>query len=77
MFNPRKAAVFYTHTHTGKFCLAFFSIIFAFMTQTFASGISATNGAADPATCDTDTLGSATGPVQLRADFTPEVINLK
>ena len=47
------------------------------MTQTFASGIPATNGAADPATCDTDTLETSTGPVQLRADFTPEVINLK
>jgi len=47
------------------------------MNAVFASGIPATNGVAQPSTCDTDTLGSATGPVQLRADFTPEVINLK
>jgi len=35
------------------------------------TGITATNGVAQPATCDTDTLETSTGPVQLRADFTP------
>jgi len=47
------------------------------MAQSSASGIPATNGVAQPSTCDTDTLGSATGPVQLRADFTPEEIDLR
>ena len=43
----------------------------------FAIGISATDGAADSATCDTNVLGTDTGPANLRAEFTPEVINLK
>jgi len=47
------------------------------MNAVFASGIPATNGVADPATCDTGTLETSTGPAQLRAQFTPEVINLK
>ena len=46
-------------------------------TPSFATGISATNGAADAATCDTGTLGTDTGPANLRANFTAENINLR
>ena len=41
------------------------------------TGITATNGVAQPATCDTGTLGTSTGSAQLRANFTPEVITLR
>ena len=48
-----------------------------FSVPVFATGITATDGAADPATCDTNVLGTDTGSVNLRAEFTPENINLK
>ena len=48
-----------------------------FSVPVFATGIGATNGVANPATCDTNVLGTDVGPANLRANFDPEVINLR
>ena len=73
--NPQKPT--HTHTHTCNFLIAIFLSVFSifsvYSVPSFATNVD--NG--EDATCDEDTLESPTGPVRLRAEFTPEIINLK
>ena len=77
-WNPQKPTHTHTHTHTdkpwqvikqiGTICLMLFSI---FIIPTFATEIS------DPATCDSGTLSTDTGPTNLRANYESNQLNLK
>ena len=53
--------------------MAVFSIFTVYSVPSFATNVDS----GEDATCDEDTLESPTGPVRLRAEFTPEIINLK
>ena len=55
------------------FAFLIFTIVTA---QSFASGITATNGVAQPSICNESTLGTSTGSVELVAEFVPQTINL-
>ena len=78
--NTLKPAETYTHTHThtdkpcqvkkqiGTICLVLFSII---ISPVFATEIT------DPATCDSGTLSTDTGPTNKRANYESNTLNLK
>ena len=77
IFNARKPAETYTHTHTCNFLIAIFLSVFSIFSVYSVPSFATNVDSGEDATCDEDTLESPTGPVRLRAEFTPEVINLK
>ena len=77
-WNPQKPTHTHTHTHTdkpwqvikqiGTICLMLFSL---FISPVFATEIN------NPATCDSGTLSTDTGPTNLRANYESNTLNLK
>ena len=75
MSNLPKASVFCMYIR--NICLAFLSMFFMIYSQSFATGIPATDGEAQPADCDSDTLDTTSGTANLRADFEANRIDLR
>ena len=75
MSNLPKASVFCMYIR--NICLAFLSMFFMIDSQSFATGIPATDGEAQPADCDSDTLDTTSGTANLRADFEANRIDLR
>ena len=74
-FNLDKSAetrrTLHTHTHTGSFLKTIFLIFMLCPVSVFATDV------AGGETCDTNVLNTDTGPVNLRAEFEPETIDLR
>ena len=72
--NPQKPT--HTHTHTCNFLIAIFLSVFSIFSVYSVPSFATNVDSGEDATCDEDTLESQTGPVRLRAEYQPEVINL-